>query len=122
MTKKAPKKLSRMAVLEKMVKAKRAGKVELCPNGHPWIPENTYHPPTRPNERRCRECGIQAVLKHYHANKPEPKARRKKPGPKPGQRINLPGGRMYAIVGKSLKASGRRHAAYMNALRAEVQK
>lgn len=27
-----------------------------CPQGHPYTPENTYSPPSRPSERACRQC------------------------------------------------------------------
>ncbi|WP_218596968.1 HNH endonuclease signature motif containing protein [Pseudonocardia oceani] len=27
-----------------------------CPYGHPYTPENTYRPPSRPNTRKCIEC------------------------------------------------------------------
>jgi hypothetical protein len=27
-----------------------------CKQGHPFTPENTYVPPSRPNERHCRIC------------------------------------------------------------------
>ena len=27
-----------------------------CKHGHPYTPENTYHPPKRPTHRHCRAC------------------------------------------------------------------
>lgn len=31
-----------------------------CPAGHPYSVENTYTPPSRPNERMCRKCRANA--------------------------------------------------------------
>jgi hypothetical protein len=36
---------------------RRQGKaVYVCPDGHPYTPENTYRAPGSPSQRRCRTC------------------------------------------------------------------
>lgn len=41
-----------------------------CPQGHAYNVANTYHPPSRPNERRCRACSAarSRKLRGMHCN------------------------------------------------------
>lgn len=40
-----------------------------CKHGHLFTPENTYHPPSRPDDRHCKECQRSRVRKYREAKR-----------------------------------------------------
>lgn len=39
--------------------------VSACPHGHPYTPENTYSPPSKPALRICRTCKTERAKRRY---------------------------------------------------------
>lgn len=42
---------------------------DVCNRGHPYTPENTYSPPSRPTWRQCRVCILAASRARYAKNR-----------------------------------------------------